>query len=94
MWRLLLSVALAALAGCTGPAGARQPPADAANPARRLYIAKCAKCHKLYDPAGYTEAEWRGWMVKMSRKAKLKPGQEESLSQYLESLRRTRDRRD
>lgn len=46
---------------------------DAADPpdARKLYVAKCAGCHKLYDPAGYTTAEWDTWMQKMRRKSRL-----------------------
>jgi hypothetical protein len=59
--------------------------------ARKLYIAKCAKCHKLHDPAGYTDSEWALWMTKMSKKARLKKDQEELLSRYLESLRKPGD---
>jgi len=50
---------------------------------RKLYIAKCAKCHKFYDPAQYSAGEWHKWMTKMSRKAKLSPTQNEMLSRYL-----------
>lgn len=55
--------------------------------ARALYLAKCARCHKFYDPAKYTEAEWRKWMTKMSRKAKLKPEQDDTLRHYLDLYR-------
>lgn len=66
--------------------------ADALSPketeaARKLYTAKCAKCHKFYDPAKYAETEWRDWMTKMSKKAKLKPDQKELLSRYLDTFR-------
>jgi hypothetical protein len=57
--------------------------------AARLYTAKCARCHKFYDPAGYSDAEWRMWMNKMSRKARLKPEQSQLLSRYLETFRST-----
>ena len=50
---------------------------------RQLYIAKCAKCHKLYDPASYSDAEWKIWMSKMSRKARLKPQQEQAIVAYV-----------
>src|SRR5262245_3189520 len=33
--------------------------------AKKVYVAKCAKCHKLYDPASYTDTEWESWMQKM-----------------------------
>ena len=58
--------------------------------ARQLYLNKCARCHKFYSPALYSEAEWPVWMHKMSRKAKLDPAQEELLSKYLDGFRAPR----
>ena len=55
--------------------------------ARKLYNAKCAKCHKFYDPAKYNDEEWQSWMRKMSKKAKLKEAQSELLGRYLETFR-------
>lgn len=55
--------------------------------ARRLSNAKCVKCHKFYDPAKYSDAQWQSWMTKMSRKAKLKPNETELLSRYLDGYR-------
>jgi len=40
----------------------------------------------LYDPAPYSDAEWRMWMTKMSRKAKLDPAQEQELTEYIENV--------
>src|SRR4051812_10999728 len=57
------------------------------NQASRLYAVKCAKCHKFYNPADYNDAEWRTWMTKMSKKARLKPNQEQLLSRYLDNVR-------
>jgi hypothetical protein len=54
---------------------------------RKLYVNKCARCHKFYDPARYQEAEWKLWMTKMTRKAKLNPGQTRLLAEYLEAYR-------
>ena len=54
---------------------------------RKLYVAKCARCHKFYDPAKYSETDWQKWMEKMSKKAKLKPDQKELLSRYLDTFR-------
>jgi len=51
--------------------------------ARKIYLGKCAKCHKLYDPDKYTEEEWGEWMLKMDKKAKLKPAQSELLARYI-----------
>ena len=55
--------------------------------ASRLYTAKCARCHKFYNPANYDDTEWRIWMTKMSRKARLKSDQQLLLSRYLETFR-------
>jgi len=55
--------------------------------ATKHYVAKCARCHKFYNPAEYGDAEWRSWMTKMSRKARVKPDQQELLSRYLEAFR-------
>ena len=58
--------------------------------ATELYTAKCAKCHKFYDPTQYSPPDWDTWMRKMSRKSKLKPAQEELLSRYLAAYREKR----
>lgn len=55
--------------------------------ANTLYVAKCAKCHKFYAPADYSQRDWDMWMRKMSRKSKLKPAQEELLTRYLAAFR-------
>ncbi len=57
------------------------------NDANTLYATKCAKCHKFYDPAVYSDKEWEVWMRKMSRKSRLKPAQEELLREYLGAYR-------
>ena len=89
------------LAGCSSPAGnpygAPPPPSPGDEAlllseqeivaARKLYVAKCAKCHRFHNPAKYTDEEWRTWMRKMSRKAKLKPDQDELISRYLGAFR-------
>jgi hypothetical protein len=74
--------------GCAVPAAAKDPPSTQTGAGQKLYVAKCAKCHKFYDPAKYSEADWEMWMTKMSKKAKLKPAQEAELSRYIsENLR-------
>ena len=81
---------LLALAGCSGPAGAVDSPRDEVGQTRKLYIAKCARCHRLYDPTQYTDSAWQVWMDKMSKKAKLKVDQKELLTRYLETVRKGR----
>ncbi|PYJ07003.1 MAG: hypothetical protein DME25_04855 [Verrucomicrobia bacterium] len=78
-----------ALAGCVGPATATDLPSGGDPAARKLYVAKCARCHKFYDPAQYSDAEWQKWMGKMGKKSKLKPGQQEMLARYIEGTFRT-----
>jgi len=80
---LLLGAGLV-LGGCAGPGKAADIPGDPNSPARKLYIAKCAKCHKFYDPARYPEPEWQMWMAKMSKKSKLDPEQQEMIERYIE----------
>ena len=90
-WISLLPIPLLALAGCASP----EKTTDGGDPnqiARKLYIAKCAKCHKFYDPAKYSDADWQMWMGKMSRKARLKPEQRELLSNYIEETFRSGNR--
>jgi mono/diheme cytochrome c family protein len=71
------------IAGCAQPARAKDVAINDANAGQKLYVAKCAKCHKFYDPAKYSEADWQMWMAKMSKKAKLKPEQQEEVSRYI-----------
>jgi hypothetical protein len=85
-WLLVLSGAVV-FAGCVSMAHSYNPPeAPEYAGARQLYIAKCARCHRLYDPTPYSDAEWRMWLTKMSRKAKLTPAQEQELTQYIENV--------
>ena len=58
--------------------------------ASKLYIGKCAKCHKLHDPRQYSDAAWDAWMRKMTRKARLSEKQAGLLSQYLTGIRAER----
>ena len=71
-------------AGVAAAAGLRPQEVSDAN---ALYVAKCARCHKFYNPADYDNAEWHSWMTRMSRKARLKPDQQELLSRYLQAYR-------
>jgi len=77
-----------ALAGCAGPASATDLTTADSSDGKKLYVAKCAKCHKFYDPANYSDREWEIWMGKMSKKAKLKPEQQVAVSDYIEKVLR------
>lgn len=55
--------------------------------AQKLYTAKCAKCHRFYEPMNYAESEWQAWMVKMNQKSKLKGEPASLLGRYLNTYR-------
>jgi hypothetical protein len=85
-----IAILLTLWLGAAGGFGAEQPrllTAKELADARKLYVGKCAKCHKFYEPRKYTDADWRTWMDSMSRKSKLKPNQEELLNRYLDAYR-------
>ena len=85
--RLAIGILITGLAAALFPARAAELSAKETKDAKKLYIAKCAKCHKFYDPTRYDQAEWHEWMQKMREKSKLKVNQFELLSRYLETLR-------
>ena len=82
MNRIALLVVVLALLGSSSSQGADLSPVQLKD-ARKLYLGKCAKCHKLHDPAKYTDEKWDEWMGKMTKKSKLKPEQAELLARYI-----------
>jgi hypothetical protein len=80
---LILCLAVPALAGAGEATGTAVLNPEQTAQARKLYLTKCAKCHKLYDPSKYSDPQWEVWMDKMSRKAKLRPEQQEALARYV-----------
>jgi hypothetical protein len=90
MRRLLSFFALVVpLTGCAGTSSSSK--SDPITAGQKLYVNKCAKCHKFYDPTKYSDADWNMWMGKMSRKAKLKPEQEQQLSTYIDEKLRGKE---
>lgn len=73
--KALLLLALIAVAATPESAG------------KKVFTGKCARCHKLYDPARYDDKTWDSWMQKMKPKAKLNDDQYRQLSEYLSTLR-------
>jgi hypothetical protein len=76
----------AAAAAASAATRVGMAPADITR-AADLYALKCAKCHKFYDPAGYSDKEWAVWMTKMSKKSRLEPDEQEVLARYLDASR-------
>jgi cytochrome c5 len=79
---VLISVATASAGSGTDELTAKEITAG-----RKVYVAKCAKCHKFYEPKSYSEADWGRWMESMSRKSKLKTDQDKLLRRYLDEYR-------
>lgn len=82
LWLLLL-----ALAGTWAAAGINELTLKDRAAARKIYVGKCAKCHQFYEPTNYAEPEWRRWMEKMGKKARLKPAPASLLNRYLDAYR-------
>ena len=80
-------VLTAALAWAGSPAKADELTPKEVAAGRKVYVAKCAKCHKFYEPKSYTDADWGRWMASMSRKAKLKPEDDTLLRRHLDEYR-------
>jgi hypothetical protein len=79
---------MAALAGVVSHASAVELSPTQVQEAHKIYINKCAKCHELYNPKAYSDAEWDKWMVKMKKKSKLKQEQFDLLMGYTATLRK------
>lgn len=69
-----------------GPAISGLLSAQEVNDAAKLYSAKCAKCHKFYDPRDYSAEEWDVWMKKMAKLSRLNSDQFSLLSHYLKTF--------
>jgi len=50
-----------------------------------MYENNCAKCHKLFSPTDFNQAEWAPILVRMQRKAKLDDMQIASITTYINS---------
>ena len=85
--RLLFLLLLLALAVVDPTVSADALAAREIAAARKIYVAKCAKCHRFYDPTNYAEPDWRVWMEKMNKKSKLNAEQSSLLNRYLDVYR-------
>ncbi|RME92145.1 MAG: hypothetical protein D6766_10575 [Verrucomicrobia bacterium] len=84
---------LPVLAGCANPTGTGfSSGAEPDSPGHRLYVQKCASCHRFYHPANYTGERWQYWMDTMAEKARLTPEEKQTLSAYLDQFRRDPER--
>jgi hypothetical protein len=87
MNRTLPLLGLGVLVTLRAAAGGDELTTKEISAARRVYVMKCAKCHRFYEPTNYAETDWRKWLDKMARKSRLKPEQEALLARYLDAYR-------
>jgi hypothetical protein len=85
--RTLLLLLFIALAVGNPAAGADDLTVKEIGAAQKIYAAKCAKCHRFYEPKNYSDVDWRTWMEKMTKKSKLKEEQATLISRYLDAYR-------
>ena len=71
---------LAAACATTGP---RVPSNPQHSAGRMLYEKSCARCHALYMPRSYSAPEWRFYVRKYGRKARLTTDQKSLVFLYL-----------
>src|SRR5207237_817539 len=83
LWILPTLVLPLLISACAGPSHVASAPGSESDPGRRIYVTRCAKCHKFYSPASYSDQEWAKWMKKMQKKAKLTDEQEALLASYI-----------
>ncbi|MDQ3002423.1 MAG: diheme cytochrome c [Fibrobacterota bacterium] len=89
------------LSGCAGGGGMPHPTAKNVEYAgrngqvttvstlkvgRKLYISRCAECHRLTDPKKLTPADWPEMVERMAENAKINPDQQRAITQYLVSV--------
>ena len=85
--RLLWSILLLHFAAALANGVPIEMPAKELAAAKKIYSAKCGRCHEFYEPRAYNNAEWNQWMTKMVKKSRLKKEQTELLTRYTETLR-------
>ena len=59
---------------------------ESLNQARKLYLHKCGSCHRVYPASKHSTADWARELDKMAVKAKLKPGEKETLLRFLAAM--------
>jgi cytochrome c5 len=53
---------------------------------KTMYENNCAKCHKLFAPDDYTQAQWIPILYRMQRKAQMDDAQMTLVSEYINSI--------
>ncbi|MGH7163763.1 MAG: hypothetical protein ACREID_09785 [Planctomycetota bacterium] len=80
---LLRSIPLFALVAACATTEVAEPPRAAESSGRGLYEASCGRCHALYMPSSFTAEEWRFFVGKYGRRARLRAEEKERVLDYL-----------
>lgn len=80
---LLRSIPAALVAAACATTPVRDHPPGPAPEGRALYEASCQRCHSLYMPATFTADEWRFYVRKYGRKARLSREEQSLVFDYL-----------
>jgi cytochrome c5 len=83
---LIIVLAMAAVT-VRATVAAAEPDAKFIERGRKVYVSKCARCHKFYDPNKYDDATWQMWMGKMKTKSRLKDDDYQMLEAYVNTIR-------
>jgi hypothetical protein len=53
---------------------------------RQTYVARCSGCHALHLPSRLSPEEWARRVHEMGKDARLQPGEEQLITQYLVAI--------
>jgi mono/diheme cytochrome c family protein len=80
MRALWIALTAALVTACAGA-----PPSREVREPDRLYRQRCSGCHRPYEPASRTRAQWDAALARMAPRAHLSPEQEATLRHWLEA---------
>jgi len=80
---LLAALLLAAACATTEPWEGSGDPNESVPLGRRLYETSCNRCHALFMPRSFDVGEWRFYVNKYGRRARLAASDRELVFQYL-----------
>ena len=80
---LRLSPLLLLVVGCMTTGKEKETSSAPRNDGRAIYERSCARCHALYMPKSFSADDWRFYVKKYGRRARLREGQRDLVLGYL-----------
>ena len=80
---LLLLAAACVTTGAVAETESAAATAPEAADGKALYERSCARCHALYMPKSFSASEWRYYVKRYGRRARLRVAQRELVFDYL-----------